>query len=1230
MLMKCEMRNSLDVFIGLLTVIATIATPAIGQVATGLFVCGRDSNNVVRYDATTGAFLGVFASHPNLIGSQGLLFGPDGHMYVIGEFSGNIFRFDGQTGASLGPFVPAGHGLSLPHSMQFGPDGHLYVCNIGTNDVRRYHGTSGAQLGVFASGNGLNIPLAITFGPDQNLYVSNGGSNNVLRFNGTTGAFMGVFASGGGMNGPNGIVFGRDGDLYVANNAFGVGTEVLRFDGATGVFIGVFASDPGLQGANNLAWHVNGDLYVSSFSNNKVLRFNGTTGALVGEFASGGGLNKATSLIFDPCTADADVDTVADCNDVCPGSDDLSDADSDGLADGCDNCPNHANADQADCDGDGVGDVCEIANGTQMDCNGNGVPDSCEIAAAGGALRFDGADDLAQIIDPFDPVDYTIEAWVRPADVTGVSIIHRTNNVDPASVFSHQLRITRQRTFEHYLYDGAAKSVAGTTVVQPDQWYHVAGVATANGVMRLYVNGVEEGTPTAIGTPETIGDRYRIGSSTGDSMGYYNGEVAQVRLWNYARSDAEVLADHDRAVDRDSAGLIGYWVFREAAGEQVLTDSSPAGKHGTLGLNTNVAANDPLRVSISPPLINDNDCNRNGVPDSCEPDSDGDGVIDDCDNCPGAPNPSQGDCDGNGTGDACESGGGDCNGNGVPDGCDLAATDYSGGALRFDGVDDVARVFDGENLTTYTIESWVMPSAIGPTGQSIIVRTNEEGTLVRWSHQLRILADGRFEHYLYDGSPKSVTGTTVASVGQWYHVAGVATAGSVMRLFVNGVEEGVPTAIASPETVGDRYIIAGPTGDAMGYFNGEVDEIRIWGVARTAAELLADYRFVVSSGSVGLRRHFRMNESSTDQTLMDFTTNNMHGTLGASISPESADPTRVASSVPFLNPQDLDENGVLDACAGAPEIATHPSNTVACNGGQATFSVVAIGAPPLSYQWRKGGVNIGGATGDTLTINSVSPGDAGSYDVVVTNSSGSTTSNAATLAVATAPAISQGPQGQASCAGGSATFSVEASGTGPLSYQWRKNSVSISGATGTSLTIDPVAGGDAGSYDVVVTNACGSTTSAAAELAVNPSPEILIHPQDRIARPGQSVPFSVSATGAPGLTYQWRRNGTPITGATGVNYYVYPAQPGDSGQYDVVVSSSNGCQAISVAATLLVEDGCQPCDTDCNGTVNQFDIDPFIQAMLTHSGCAPCSGDTNLNGTVNQFDIVPFVECLVH
>lgn len=205
-------------------------------------------------------------------------------------------------------------------------------------------------------------------------------------------------------------------------------------------------------------------------------------------------------------------------------------------------------------------------------------------------------------------------------------------------------------------------------------------------------------------------------------------------------------------------------------------------------------------------------------------------------------------------------------------------------------------------------------------------------------------------------------------------------------------------------------------------------------------------------------------------------------------------------------------------------ITTQPQN-VAVNPGQgATFSVVATGVASLSYQWRKNGTPIVGATQATLTLTNLQSIDAGSYDVVVSNAAGSLTSTAATLTVRVPPGIATAPQTQAVVAGANATFSVVASGTGPFSFQWLKNGVALAGATAAELILSNAqAATDGGAYTVMVTSPGGSVVSPGASLHVFPSLPNAAHTLvNRGYRAGGTVTISnvLAYTGSP-ASLEW-------------------------------------------------------------------------------------------------------------
>jgi hypothetical protein len=273
----------------------------------------------------------------------------------------------------------------------------------------------------------------------------------------------------------------------------------------------------------------------------------------------------------------------------------------------------------------------------------------------------------------------------------------------------------------------------------------------------------------------------------------------------------------------------------------------------------------------------------------------------------------------------------------------------------------------------------------------------------------------------------------------------------------------------------------------------------------------------------------------------------------------------------------------VSAVAVAPTINAQPQPLTVIAGSQALFAVGASGTAALSYQWSKNGTPITGANGPQLLIAGAQAADAGSYRVVVSNTAGSATSNAVTLAVNpsgivpdTAPGIVTQPAPVNATAGNTATFAVSATGTAPLAFQWRRNGVAIAGATAAAMTIPVVLATDAGDYSVVVTNAAGSATSQAASLAVSPAapaptaPTIVQQPGSVVAVPGFGAAIGVTASGSGPLGYRWFRNGVELPSQSSAVLTIANAGAGDDGSYRVEVSNAVGTAVSStVQLTLL-------------------------------------------------------------
>jgi glucose/arabinose dehydrogenase len=176
-----------------------------------------------------------------------------------------------------------------------------------------------------------------------------------------------------------------------------------------------------------------------------------------------------------------------------------------------------------------------------------------------------------------------------------------------------------------------------------------------------------------------------------------------------------------------------------------------------------------------------------------------------------------------------------------------------------------------------------------------------------------------------------------------------------------------------------------------------------------------------------------------------------------------------------------------------PSINTHPANQTVAEGQPATFTVNAGGSTPLTYQWQRNTVNINGANSSTYMLPATTFADNGAkFRCVVTNSFGNATSNEATLTVNAPPNISTHPIDQTVAQGQPATFTVNAGGSTPLTYQWQRNTVNINGANSSGYTIPATTFTDNGAkFRCVVTNSFGNATSNEATLTVQPPPPIL-------------------------------------------------------------------------------------------------------------------------------------------
>ena len=320
--------------------------------------------------------------------------------------------------------------------------------------------------------------------------------------------------------------------------------------------------------------------------------------------------------------------------------------------------------------------------------------------------------------------------------------------------------------------------------------------------------------------------------------------------------------------------------------------------------------------------------------------------------------------------------------------------------------------------------------------------------------------------------------------------------------------------------------------------------------------------------------------------------------------------------------------------AVAPAITTQPTAQSVTEGQTATFLVKTTGTF-LQYQWKKGNTAIPGATSSSYTTPATSMADSGAvFTVVVSNALGSVTSSNATLAVTAAvvvpvvvaPAITAQPAAQKVTEGESATFSVSATGTAPLTYQWKKGGTVISGATSSTYTTPATSIADDGAvFTVEVRNSAGTVTSSGAALTVTAAPPaISTQPAHQTITADQTATFSVTATGTAPLIYQWKKNGTDISGATSSTYTTPAMNTGGSGVgYSVVVSNSAGTVTSSNASLTVNKSTSTGYSLVANASGGNYDKTECVKENstgLVWEGKTNNGGARPANDTFTNFD----------
>ncbi|CAM2068467.1 Immunoglobulin domain-containing protein [Sulfidibacter corallicola] len=261
------------------------------------------------------------------------------------------------------------------------------------------------------------------------------------------------------------------------------------------------------------------------------------------------------------------------------------------------------------------------------------------------------------------------------------------------------------------------------------------------------------------------------------------------------------------------------------------------------------------------------------------------------------------------------------------------------------------------------------------------------------------------------------------------------------------------------------------------------------------------------------------------------------------------------------------EQGALTVFDLQPVTFTQqPPSHDLCAGEPLILSVEAAGSPPITYQWRRDGIDLPGATLAQLHVPNTEETDSGAYTCVATNPAGTGTSDAAVIAVGAAPRMLSPPRVPIACAGQSVTLRFDMDGP-ELGYRWQKDGTDLPGADGADLTLPAFDQEDVGAYRCIVTNACGTTTTPDLPLTLDQPVALTAQPQSAYASKGASHSFSVAAEGSQPIAYQWFFRDDPIPYATAPELTIAPVRYDDLGHYRCQVR--NGCGSVDSDTVFL-------------------------------------------------------------
>ena len=511
----------------------------------------------------------------------------------------------------------------------------------------------------------------------------------------------------------------------------------------------------------------------------------------------------------------------------------------------------------------------------------------------------------------------------------------------------------------------------------------------------------------------------------------------------------------------------------------------------------------------------------------------------------------------------------------------------TGHAYLFDGVND--HIIVSSRLTSgnpFTWCAWIKPSNSSITQTSSYI-LSQQNSSTQISPNLGFnYPNGKihFFSYTYQGFVTYSQLRSSWDTSQWMHVVVTSDPSGQRKIFINGSLDGS----ASGQEFGEQnasFIMGCDIRDGAysGAFAGHIDDVRVYNRALSATDVQALY---ASEATVQFTAQPQSQTVNLGQGAIFSVTATGLGPLtyqwfkdSVAISGAIESSLRIASAGyahrGMYRVQVSDGVTVADSTevglrlVNEPVVELSPSgSSVMAVGTPFKLSIAAIsGAMPMTYQWRKNGVNIAAARAASLNFKALLSADTGVYDCLVSNSVATTLSPSLNLRVLRPPMITHVPRSRAILAGQYVTLAVVVKSEVSMTLQWYKDGVMLDGATNATHAFTAEAGTN-GVYTLEASNEAGKVTTAPIILTLLTPLVISQEPSDAIAAEGYPSSFSVQVEGAK-LAYQWRRNGVDLKGETQSTLRLAAVKPTDAAGYDVVVKSGS-LAVLSRQATLTV------------------------------------------------------------